>query len=620
MSNTGSAPGGSPSSPTSAETIQAKRFLEALFAGKPDPYHFCVFALPQQTTKFFQDVGQALPYIMQLSQAGADVYVQPAIFVSPVTRLSKTGRTHFVRGTKNNIDGMCALYADIDVASESHKKQDLPPGIEDAVDLVVNSVLRPTFLVHSGHGLHAWWVFKEAFIFENPQDRDYFESVCLSLQSVLRHAASSKGWSLDATHDLTRVLRIPGTLNRKDPQQPIPVTLLDDGGPFYNGPQDFEDYRSQSRALNSTSVVTQVTEDEKKTVGGNIVVNFEAKLPQQYHVMAANPKFRATWLGARPDFAKGSPSEYVMSLAVFGVQWGLNDQEIADLIVCWYKTHLNTPQFVNRDKPISLDKLKRNDYLAHTIAKARKLHASREALQEIDEHSGQNSQAIIETIDKDKAQQMLEALLGFKIIKIVKYVFPETQPTYTMETDQGEIRFPHPNDLLVLSRFSTQVFTVLDIPIDVKIKSTQWQVVKTLFKHFIVTKHIDDLEHTMEDHVRSMVDQYLTGKKARNILEVTTDQEPFIYKGNWHIFETPFHQFVFNVLGYPGTRTQLKTLLAKAGCAKRLYRPRDPKTKRQHKLICWAVPTRLVVPPPVAVCDDDMDVEICIPGDAAAAQ
>src|SRR5262249_1782569 len=46
-------------------------------------------------------------------------------------------------------------------------------------------------------------------------------------QEALRARCRERGWSMDSTHDLARVLRLPGTVNRKLPDNPVPVTVLE---------------------------------------------------------------------------------------------------------------------------------------------------------------------------------------------------------------------------------------------------------------------------------------------------------------------------------------------------------------------------------------------------------
>lgn len=65
---------------------------------------------------------------------------------------------------------------------------------------------QPSFLVRSGHGLHAYWLLRE------PTEPTELSDVSKALGSALGG---------DHTHDAARMLRLPGTLNRKDPAHPI---------------------------------------------------------------------------------------------------------------------------------------------------------------------------------------------------------------------------------------------------------------------------------------------------------------------------------------------------------------------------------------------------------------
>jgi hypothetical protein len=57
-------------------------------------------------------------------------------------------------------------------------------------------------------------------------DRAAAASLSQRLQGTLRSAAARQGWKLDNTSDLSRILRIPGTLNHKG-GDPLPVRILE---------------------------------------------------------------------------------------------------------------------------------------------------------------------------------------------------------------------------------------------------------------------------------------------------------------------------------------------------------------------------------------------------------
>jgi hypothetical protein len=123
---------------------------------------------------------------------------------------------------------------DIDIAGEAHKKKALPETMEQARELADSLGVDPTLSVDSGHGLQAYWLFSEPWIFTDDDEREQARQLIERFQAALRRNAEAAGWTLDATHDLARVLRLPGTINYKLKGQPTPAKLLDASGPRYS--------------------------------------------------------------------------------------------------------------------------------------------------------------------------------------------------------------------------------------------------------------------------------------------------------------------------------------------------------------------------------------------------
>lgn len=89
----------------------------------------------------------------------------------------------------------------------------------------------PTFINSSGNGLHVYWTFSE------PVAPARWQSVA----NALKRACHFAGLLADpsCTADSTRILRAPGTFNRKDPTAPRRVVTLERGEPV-----DFEQFRA----------------------------------------------------------------------------------------------------------------------------------------------------------------------------------------------------------------------------------------------------------------------------------------------------------------------------------------------------------------------------------------
>lgn len=65
---------------------------------------------------------------------------------------------------------------------------------------------KPSIVVDSGHGTHLYWLLKEPVAFTSPDDRAAFQAVVAGVGRLVGG---------DHTHDLSRLLRLPGTANCK---------------------------------------------------------------------------------------------------------------------------------------------------------------------------------------------------------------------------------------------------------------------------------------------------------------------------------------------------------------------------------------------------------------------
>ena len=136
------------------------------------------------------------------------------------------------QGTKENIREVIAFYADVEAGQIGHKKISFYQTKEDALKAIRSFKYRPSFIIDSGHGYHCLWLFKEPYILGEDVDLEYYEAMNRGIQKVLK---------ADTTADVTRILRVPGSFNVKDPAHPVKCELVDNSGARYNL-EDFEDY------------------------------------------------------------------------------------------------------------------------------------------------------------------------------------------------------------------------------------------------------------------------------------------------------------------------------------------------------------------------------------------
>ncbi|GAJ24999.1 unnamed protein product, partial [marine sediment metagenome] len=174
------------------------------------------------------------------------------------------------------------------------------------------------------------WLLDEVFIVRDQEEKETIKGYIKGLSKVLGG---------DSTFDLARVLRVPGTINLKEPKNPLPVKLSE----FYPNRKitlkDLEPYK------------VKVEEATKSNVA-------PGKVPDKFRsLVETNAKIKATWEGKRKDLKDKSRSGYDMSLANLLVFQGFSDNEIAGIL---------------RQSPTGRGKGATINYLNRLIGEARK--------------------------------------------------------------------------------------------------------------------------------------------------------------------------------------------------------------------------------------------------------
>jgi len=319
-------------------------FIEAIH-GNGDG-HFVIFEKPENHSRFFTDSKEAAAYALERSDAGADVYVGVGQMAVP----PDTGR-----GKLEHITGLGCLWVDIDIAGPTHENKSLPPTESEALKIIQGLGPQPTLIVRSGTGLHAWWLFKEFWTFDDEQDKAKAIRLARRWNDTVRSVAQGLGYDADPVKDLTRVLRVVGTKHQKTGNL---VKVIQENGTRYE-PDDFEQYLiAEEYSGERPTGVVAVDAIEVRTWSG-ATPDFITRLCEN------DTRFQRIWERTARDMPDQSGSSYDMALANMLVARGHSDQEVADAIVAWRSKH--------GDKP---EKALRRDYLSRTIGKAKVGHQS----------------------------------------------------------------------------------------------------------------------------------------------------------------------------------------------------------------------------------------------------
>jgi hypothetical protein len=171
-------------------------------------------------------------------------------------------------------------------------------------------------VVATGNGAHAWWLFKEPYIFASDDERKDAARLIARWQTLLRLNAAARGWAFDRLADLARILRIPGTVNRKDPANPKPVTLFSHTDRRYN-PSDFEEWLDEAAVPDPATEEQAARDWAERFKDKPLVINLNARIPHEMidRWVEADLRFRNTWLKQRHDLKDQSQSGYDLALA-----------------------------------------------------------------------------------------------------------------------------------------------------------------------------------------------------------------------------------------------------------------------------------------------------------------
>ena len=239
-------------------------FLKELY-GEVDKGFLTLWVKQNKNTYWFpvQSYEELRNKALSLAEKGRDVYFGVGIRGQQLESYHKGSRKIIPRGTIKDIVAIPGFWMDIDIAnSDAHAKEDLPPTHDAAISLLNEFPLKPSVLINSGYGLHGYWLFKEPWIFEDESERDDAAFMLKRFQATLQLSGEKKGWKLDTTSDLARVLRVPGTLNHKG-KDPVGVTMLEKNDNRYD-PEDFENY-----LVDATVVAATEKKESKKSSDDN---------------------------------------------------------------------------------------------------------------------------------------------------------------------------------------------------------------------------------------------------------------------------------------------------------------------------------------------------------------
>jgi len=379
--------------------------LRAIFEGKPADDTILIWTLQGKAkiSRHVTDLSTVDPAKLQ----SADTYFGCA------ARYAGLGLTAGQRGGNQHCSGIGAVWLDIDIAGPAHKKANLPAAQEEATALLDSCFprLAPSFLIHSGHGLQAYYLL-DSWLPVTDANRDEVSLILWKVNAIWRTHCLAAGFDADSVCDLSRVMRLPGTRNHKLPESPESVTSV-------HAQQDhrfsWETIRTAAESgtihpsftptpsLHAPKQGKSATQTAQNRDPGTPATSCKYDADKWDALQRADHRVKETFEHNRPDLKDQSGSSFDMSMCQFTIRAGWSDAEVAAIIQ------------EMRDK--HHDKDKDSGYIPRTISKV-KLEV-------------QQSGFVPPSEDTETTLAQLEEQIGIPIIGLVRY--DSDPPAYVIE-------------------------------------------------------------------------------------------------------------------------------------------------------------------------------------------
>jgi putative DNA primase/helicase len=279
-----------------------------------------------QHQSYHNTIDDAVNTAYNLCQAGLDVYFG----VNP--RVGGAGK-------KENVHWLTAFHAELDYGKDGHKKVSEYATYEEALEAIRRYRIQPTIVIHSGGGFHCYWILISPVNVKKIGVK--------SLENVNRaFTAKLKG---DSVHNVNRILRIPGTLNLKLPDNPREVTVVFDGGPTY----EIDDFKP---LLN----FGEKSKTKPKTTTANIqpAESLPTEWDQKISNLPVSDKIKNLIINGN-DGTYTSRSEADMAVIVALVNKGVSESDIRSI----FENYAIGEKYREHNAP--------DNYLKHNIEKAK---------------------------------------------------------------------------------------------------------------------------------------------------------------------------------------------------------------------------------------------------------
>ena len=498
--------------------MDPRQFLTTLW-GDPPPSPVLVWILPQKQSKRYDGFDHLNEDLAAYPEC--DIYTGAGFPVPGTNPLAPN-----LQGVASEIGGIAGMWADVDVAHPLNEKTSQLPTMDQAFEILYKLPFIPTIKVDSGSGLQALWLFNNVWTFDGQDDNTLAQTLTQWWHQEIRNLFAVEGLSVDTLHDLTSVLRIPGTVNNKDPDHRADVKIISNYGPRYE--------LSELIALIPGDLKLSVPVSQEK-VAAQVAVhrvvlaeNAEPPGTKLARLIEKDPQFWATWQERRDDLPDESPSSYETALASIAVRAGWTDQETVNLMIAWRRERRHPSRH----------------RIAHYAGVIKKAKIPMERLGAEERLSDSLDQ---KTVDQAEILRgCLNEVYGITITKLIK--FAGDPPTFRMETDKGAITIGDVHNLIDQRSFREMVAAATETVIP-KCNEEAWHQRSQALLSACEDVDVGDESHPVPETL-GWLQSYLSDRGiSDDVDQAASNKRPLIYCDYTHIQLFDFTRWVLHNTG-----------------------------------------------------------------------
>jgi hypothetical protein len=296
------------------DTLEENSELKMVIWSKPPG------RVAKNTSRFFGNLVAAGDYSKRIKEK-QEVYFSMGLFHERIAE------HRFKRGRQDDVLGICGFAADFDYQGDKRSKGNLFPDRESVFEFFTTLRNAPTYVVASGNGVHAYWLFQEPWIFDGKEEREAAKRMSIGWG---RHLKDRTQFEIDNTSTLERVWRVPGTLNHKyKPPGLVEIIHANDWGRF-DPDEDFSMFSvSKDLATGLPGGGERIT----------VAIDPSVPIPERaLRAIAADEDFSKTWHHGK-RIADTSQSGWDFAIGNYGRQMGWSIDEVLNAIICNRRQH-----------------------------------------------------------------------------------------------------------------------------------------------------------------------------------------------------------------------------------------------------------------------------------------